>query len=163
MLHLIRLESSRERDSFYLFDTLFKTCGSNCSNTCETDCSFWSNWSDCSVSCGGGYKTKTRNCPIPDVSGQTSCPFSNSIACSTESCKNCNTDCTNWTSWSDCSASCGSGYRTRDRHCSSNVNLIECPWSDHIECTTMDCPPDNLCRSGLHLCNQKTHRCEGIG
>ena len=60
---------------------------------------------------------------------------------------------------------CGSGFKTRDRHCSNNVNMIECPWTDKIDCTGFEkeCPLDNLFRSGIHSCYLRTHRCEGFG
>jgi hypothetical protein len=50
----------------------------------------WTTWSDCSETCGGGIKMKTRQCtnPPPSATGQT-CqgPTSEVEQCSTSSCR----------------------------------------------------------------------------
>jgi hypothetical protein len=50
----------------------------------------------------------------------------------------------------------------RERHCSHNVNQTECPLSETTQCQGFEseCPPEDYCRSGLHTCDLRTHRCE---
>ncbi|KAJ8986267.1 hypothetical protein NQ317_009977 [Molorchus minor] len=73
--------------------------------------SAWTNWSECSVSCGGGTQQRTRHCKNRKV-----CPGE-----STQT-KECNLDgCEDtwgcWSEWSPCNVSCGWGAKTRTRTC----------------------------------------------
>ena len=126
----------------------------------------WSNYSDCTKSCGNGSQIRTRNCsnPEPKHSGRDC----SSLGSHTEI-QNCNTHhCpidggyTQWTDFSNCTVSCGNGTRQKTRNCSNpkpmyggqncthlgpnievetcNTNL--CPihggysdWSNYSECT----------------------------
>ncbi|XP_022066020.1 semaphorin-5B-like isoform X2 [Acanthochromis polyacanthus] len=110
----------------------------------------WETWSSCSQQCSRGFRTRKRSCSTAE--GRTNpsacvgspveyqdcniqpCPVSGAWSC--------------WSSWSQCSSSCGGGHYQRTRTCSSP-------------------PPANggdIC-IGLHteeaLCN--THTCEGWG
>ncbi|XP_029929330.1 semaphorin-5B-like [Myripristis murdjan] len=110
----------------------------------------WETWSGCSQQCSKGFRTRKRSCSTAE--GRTNpnaclgspveyqdcnpqpCPVSGAWSC--------------WSSWSQCSASCGGGHYQRTRTCSSP-------------------PPANggdIC-IGLHteeaLCN--THTCEVRG
>ncbi|XP_048736194.2 coadhesin-like [Ostrea edulis] len=78
--------------------------------------SVWSDYKQCSVSCGGGHRLRHRSCdnPPPSYGGQD-CPGN-----STES-EMCNiSPCPDWSTWgtySACSKSCGAGFRYRFRTC----------------------------------------------
>jgi hypothetical protein len=124
----------------------------DCMIPCPVDCatSDWTEWSACSASCGTGTQTRTRSVTVPPEHGGAACG-------SLEETQNCNTqacpvDCatSDWTEWSACSASCGTGTQTRTRSvtvppehggaaCGSleetqNCNTQACP----VDCATSD-------------------------
>jgi Thrombospondin type 1 domain len=112
----------------------------------------WSPWSDCSRTCDIGQRIRYRLCnsPMPSDGGQN-CSDSGS-ATDTESinCKidDCSTQpaslWTNWSSWSQCSFSCGAGIKMRTRSCQSFVPFInsscEGNSSSTADCFEMFCP-----------------------
>ncbi|XP_043918714.1 semaphorin-5B isoform X2 [Protopterus annectens] len=110
--------------------------------------SVWTAWSSCSQECRTGFRTRKRTCTNPEPkSGGLQCIGSaleyqdcNPQPCPVKGAWSC------WSSWSQCSATCGGGHYQRTRTCSNP-------------------PPANggdIC-IGLHteeaLCN--THPCEG--
>ena len=75
----------------------------------------WASWSNCSKSCASGYQYRLRTCSArqTDACAGKSREF--------QSC-NMNVPCKKdmnlvWTAWSDCSATCGEGVKTRTRTC----------------------------------------------
>lgn len=67
----------------------------------------WSNWTQCSSTCGLGQQLRQRKCTYP---GQ--CDGTNSES------KTCGNSCwSDWTSWSVCSKSCLGGQQGRSREC----------------------------------------------
>lgn len=83
---------------------------------CSQNCSLgnWSEWSICSVTCGGSVQTRTRSVLSAAV-GSGSCGLTTeSRACGTA---NCPVDCvmSEFGEWSSCSHSCGGGTRHKTR------------------------------------------------
>merc|ERR1719215_2117036 len=68
----------------------------------------------CSVSCGGGYLTKTRSILTHPYKGMACPPLELKESCNTHPCP---IDCVvgEWEGWSGCSAECGGGVRKRQR------------------------------------------------
>ena len=83
----------------------------------------WTEFSECTKSCGNGTKTRTRNCsnPEPKHGGKDCSSLGENIEiqqCNTHYCP-INGGYTQWTKFSECSKSCGNGTQTRTRNCSN--------------------------------------------
>ncbi|XP_052105471.1 SCO-spondin-like, partial [Mytilus californianus] len=118
----------------------------------------WSSWSVCSVTCGGGVKSRSRSrtCsnPVPNYDGRQ---------CTGSALKNTSSDCNTyhcqidggwsrfgiWSSWSLCSATCGGGKKTRSRErtCSNPIPKYGGKFcigneagNNTSECSTLPCP-----------------------
>ena len=75
----------------------------------------WSEWGECSKSCGGGTRTKTRECINQRDSYGNPC---NQDLVETEKCNE--NPCpiwTDWTDWTPCTVTCGGGTRKKAREC----------------------------------------------
>ena len=106
----------------------------------------WSEWTQCSKSCGGGTQRRIRDCKaLTDFQVQNPCmeDLEESRTCNEDSCP----DWTDWTEWTECSASCGGGKRSKVRECKdkSGENSDGCEGKDVVveECnpeSTHPCP-----------------------
>ena len=143
----------------------------------------WSNFTECSVSCGGGgTRYRTRNCtnPEPQYGGKNCSEIGKPLQI-----QECNlTPCpvhgnySSWSAFTSCSASCGLGYRTRNRTCTEpapqhggrdcvgldyeirTCNLSVCPihggysdWSNFSVCSRT-C--GNSTKTRTRICNNPT-------
>lgn len=85
-------------------------------NCAPRDCKLaaWVDWSECSKSCDGGRRIRTREVLVQAAFGGQSC----GLVEQHEACNNqpCNSDCvlSFWTAWTGCPA-CGQGTRNRHR------------------------------------------------
>ena len=78
----------------------------------------WSEWSNCSKTCGSGERKRTRNC-------QQNCDGVSSYdLLETKTCNDFICQFTMWSEWSNCSLTCGSGERTRTRNCQQNCDDV---------------------------------------
>lgn len=95
------------------------------------DCAwgYWSDWSPCSATCGGGQKSRFRKVDVSPKYGGALChPLSKHEveACNMEECGP-NGGCidakwTEWSKWSACTATCGKGYKYRVRTVAQQAN-----------------------------------------
>uniref|UniRef100_A0A452HQJ6 Uncharacterized protein n=1 Tax=Gopherus agassizii TaxID=38772 RepID=A0A452HQJ6_9SAUR len=136
----------------------------------------WSPWSLCSVTCGRGARTRTRQCVAPQHGGKA-CegPEVQTKPCNIAICP-VEGQWLEWGSWSPCSVSCSNGTQQRTRKCSvSGHSWAECKGAhaDARECTSPDCPTDgkwgpwnhwSLCSKTCDTGWQRRFRmCQGTG
>ncbi|XP_062595551.1 uncharacterized protein LOC134256889 [Saccostrea cucullata] len=103
--------------------------------------SSWMNWSTCTASCNGGYRSRARSCssPRPSLGGQLcdGMPSQTEI-CNTHGCQD-EWGLGSWSTWSDCSISCGTGRRVRTRWCQGQCGDREAD-TEFQSCSKADCP-----------------------
>lgn len=114
------------------------------------DCQWydWSPWSFCTKSCGGGVSKRKRTVAVKETTGGHPCEGDE------EDLGRCNdVDCPldcqwgDWTSWSDCTASCDGGVRQREKPVilEANAQGHACSLEDGVEvgeCNTQRCSRD---------------------
>ena len=98
---------------------------------CPVDCVVgpWSDWSECSETCGGGIQIRTREVLEPAQNGGAGCPtLEETRECNTDPCCELGWEIGDWTV---CSASCGSGVQTR---------MVVCVDCGGVTLLDSDCP-----------------------
>ncbi|XP_052257629.1 SCO-spondin-like [Dreissena polymorpha] len=117
--------------------------------SCPVDGSWklWGTWGECSVTCGGGLRNRSRDCDRPEHGGEN-CAGPSEQA---EDCNDfpCPIDCVfgEWSLWSACSVTCANGTQWREReaygpyhggkNCSGNLR-------DERVCVAASCPVDGM-------------------
>jgi hypothetical protein len=80
-------------------------------------------WSKCSMTCGGGFRTRQRDVIKAAMNGGYVCPYLNEKEpCNTHACP---IDCTvaEWGTWETCTKSCGGGLTSRNRGVTTAATL----------------------------------------
>nr|XP_018669341.1 SCO-spondin-like [Ciona intestinalis] len=99
----------------------------------------YTSWSACNASCGGGHKSRTRTCENGNV-GQDGCVGDtvNHQSCNVFACASWS----DWSGWTSCSATCGSGTKQAVRICLNANSLTNCEGSNTkvINCQRNPCP-----------------------
>jgi len=79
----------------------------------------WTDWTECTATCGGGNQERSRACTNPPPSGGgKDCrgAGSQSRQCNKKACP-LDGAWSEWTLWTDCSKTCGTGKQVRTRKC----------------------------------------------
>ncbi|XP_067938990.1 coadhesin-like [Watersipora subatra] len=121
------------------------------SNHCPVDggWSAWSAYSACSVSCGGGEKSRERTCTYPSPAyGGAYCygDSTETVSCNEQYCP-VDGGWSAWSAYSACSVSCGGGEKSRERTCTypspaHGGAYCEGDSSETTSCNEQYCPVD---------------------
>ncbi|KAK3550975.1 hypothetical protein QTP70_011460 [Hemibagrus guttatus] len=122
----------------------------NCTQVkCNVDggWSDWTPWSACSVSCGAGLQSRYRFCSNPERAGAgLPClgPDRQDQVCVQTACSR-NGGWSEWTSWTECTKSCGGGLRSRRRECANPAtegdgDFCEGLKTELVACNAERCP-----------------------
>ena len=129
-----------------------------CKNDDPVDCelSEFTEWTECSVSCDGGQRYRSRDIARAASHNGKSCSghlretqSCNSIPCHTP------VDCrwSDWRQWTDCTVACGGGQRMRHRDIVQDAQFggASCPLQTSIQtqpCSTQACGTPEFCKWG---------------
>ncbi|XP_067662288.1 hemicentin-1-like isoform X1 [Haliotis asinina] len=109
----------------------------------------WMDWTSCSVSCGGGSRTRVRRCDNPRSQyGGADCvgPEQQVDYCNSEHCP-VHGNWALWSTWGECSRSCGGGQMKRFRTCTNPIPAkggrpCTGQGEEITECNQQYCPVD---------------------
>ncbi|XP_021339260.1 hemicentin-1-like [Mizuhopecten yessoensis] len=111
----------------------------------------WTEWADCSVSCGVGVSSRTRIC---DNSAGGECIGTNS---ETKWCQHRFKCYDSWGDWGACSVTCGSGIQTRNRTCDGKFTGQECGWNPPTFRDKKTCVNPETC--DVYFCASRNASC----
>ena len=127
----------------------------------------WSEWSECSSSCGHGMKSRTYQITRPKIENGEECPYEsghieftscNDGACSSGDCQG------SWSQWSECNRTCGNGASKRTYSITSPrvAGGDECPHEEGTEeerdCILREC---GECEGGWGGWSDCSANCDG--
>jgi len=134
-------------------------------DTCAT--TEWTDWSTCSTPCGEGFRARTRRffnrmgrkkCPHVDTVMKQTCQGERQL-CALEEMEVVRPECavTDWSNWSPCSQSCGSGLKVRTRlYRVSKEQQMEASCSVQLMQKGACTGDDKMCEAdGGTVCSQK--------
>mmetsp|Transcript_15146 Transcript_15146/g.38941 ORF Transcript_15146/g.38941 Transcript_15146/m.38941 type:complete len:595 (-) Transcript_15146:83-1867(-) len=156
-----------------------KRCPTNCHQAppmCpeNVDCEWgnWSLWSDCTLTCGGGERTRYRDIQTSPKGKGKLCepgPKSQVAPCRTEPCRaNCvDAEWSGWSRWGPCSATCGGGVRWRHRTIAREANKCgrapDGKDKEYEKCNTQSCSASLDCMfSAWAHWSDCTCECDGV-
>ena len=104
----------------------------------------WSNYGECGVTCGEGYKYRTREC-VGKKNGGKDCvgDYKEATDCKTDIYCPIDGYWTAWSSYGECGVTCGEGYKYRTRECAGKKYGGKDCVGDYKEAT--DCKTDVYC------------------
>jgi len=117
---------------------------------CPIHCQWqdWSDWNECTSSCGSGQQARTRSVAVQPMYGGDLCEGFASDTRPCESLPICPTDCEwdVWTDWEGCSVTCGAGVsrrtRMRKKYEKDGGHVCWGTEDDEQVCTLDACPVD---------------------
>mmetsp|Transcript_26237 Transcript_26237/g.55659 ORF Transcript_26237/g.55659 Transcript_26237/m.55659 type:complete len:1597 (+) Transcript_26237:60-4850(+) len=132
---------------------LIQTKGCNTESCDKTDCqvSRWSEWSECSTTCGVGLQTRDRRIVSLRSPGGAGCDFALGETRDCPENPSCGEiDCAwdEWSEWSGCTCTCGGGQHTRSRRIkkqpSPGGRACDAKDKEQIQpCNTQKCGPEH--------------------
>ncbi|CAH1778238.1 unnamed protein product [Owenia fusiformis] len=123
-----------------------RVCGTT---QCPVDGMFsdWSDYTICTVSCGGGTQTRSRECIAPQHGGKPcNGPTTESQVCGVDPCP-VDGMFSDWSDYTICTVSCGGGTQTRSRECIAPQHggkPCNGPTTESQVCGVDPCPVDGM-------------------
>ncbi|XP_076443960.1 coadhesin-like [Babylonia areolata] len=139
--------------SYLCADSNSETANCQIQECCELSTHGWAGWTvtiTCTKTCGGGLRRYTRQCKSRGTSCSRLCDGSSTKEepCKTQTC--CDQQTHGWTDWSQysrCSKTCGSGTRRRTRICKGDgtdcSHLCSGANSETVNCKNEECCVDS--------------------